>query len=127
MDRASAIDDERRVLLISAVFPPEYSAGAIRPSKMAKYLPEFGWTPLVLTSAPPVGTADGEGQVSPSQVLRAPRRHLAEAYVRLRSAIRLPRIPGSGGAGSRAPTDRGFPFVPRRSHLLGARGDPAGC
>lgn len=103
MDGASAIDYERRVLLISAVFPPEYSAGAIRPSKMAKYLPEFGWTPLVLTATPPAGTADGEGQASPVQVLRAPRRHLAEAYVQLRSAMRPSRTSGSGNQSAAVP------------------------
>jgi glycosyltransferase involved in cell wall biosynthesis len=96
MDRASTIGDERRVLLISSVFPPEYSSGAFRPLQMGKYLPDFGWTPLVLTSALPAATVDDDGHVPPTLILRAPRRHPAETYIRLRSAIGLPRIPGSG-------------------------------
>jgi len=39
----------RRVLLIAYAFPPRHSAGALRPAKIAKYLPEFGWEPIVLT------------------------------------------------------------------------------
>lgn len=40
---------KRRLLLIAYHFPPEPSAGALRPSYLAKYLPEFGWDATVLT------------------------------------------------------------------------------
>jgi len=39
----------RKVLLISYVFPPLATSGAIRPLKFTKYLPKFGWQPIVLT------------------------------------------------------------------------------
>lgn len=39
----------RRVLLIAANFPPTANVSAHRPGKYAKYLPKFGWEPVVLT------------------------------------------------------------------------------
>lgn len=38
-----------RVLIISYYYPPSPAVGAIRLNGIAKYLPEFGWEPLVLT------------------------------------------------------------------------------
>jgi len=43
----------RRVLLIAYHFPPEPAAGALRPSYLAKYLPQSGWDVTVLTRALP--------------------------------------------------------------------------
>jgi glycosyltransferase involved in cell wall biosynthesis len=47
-----------KVLIITYHFPPSTSVGGIRPGKFAKYLPEFGWEPRILTvptnSAKPV-------------------------------------------------------------------------
>jgi glycosyltransferase involved in cell wall biosynthesis len=37
------------VLMIAYFFPPLGGAGSLRPLKLAKYLPEFGWKPIVLT------------------------------------------------------------------------------
>lgn len=37
------------VLLVSYYFPPLGGPGAIRPAKFCKYLPKFGWQPVVLT------------------------------------------------------------------------------
>lgn len=39
----------RRVLLVSYFFPPLGGAGVQRTVKFARYLPEFGWEPLVVT------------------------------------------------------------------------------
>ncbi|MFZ0390909.1 MAG: glycosyl transferase family 1, partial [Calditrichia bacterium] len=39
----------KTVLVISYYWPPAGGPGAIRLAKFAKYLPEFGWQPLVLT------------------------------------------------------------------------------
>ena len=51
--RASASTDARallkRVLVISYFFPPFPGAGALRPGRLAKLLPDFGWTPTTLT------------------------------------------------------------------------------
>jgi glycosyltransferase involved in cell wall biosynthesis len=42
----------QRVLLISYYFPPMGTSGVLRAAKFAKYLPEFGWEPIVLTATP---------------------------------------------------------------------------
>jgi len=38
-----------RVLMIAYLFPPELEVGRIRTIKFCKYLPQFGWRPVVLT------------------------------------------------------------------------------
>ncbi|HQE92293.1 MAG TPA: glycosyltransferase [Anaerolineae bacterium] len=40
----------RRVLIVSFDFPPQGGTGVIRVTKFAKYLPEFGWQPVVVCS-----------------------------------------------------------------------------
>lgn len=42
----------RRVLFITYYFPPSGGSGVQRALKMVKYLPDAGWTPLVLTVDP---------------------------------------------------------------------------
>lgn len=37
------------VLMIAYFFPPIGGSGALRPLKLAKYLPKFGWVPVILT------------------------------------------------------------------------------
>ena len=44
---------KRKVLIVSYWFPPTNTSGAVRIGKFAKYLPEFGWEPIVLTSDSP--------------------------------------------------------------------------
>lgn len=39
----------KKVLIVSHAFPPSGKVAALRIGKFAKYLPQFGWTPLVLT------------------------------------------------------------------------------
>lgn len=39
----------KKVLLITYHFPPDREIGAQRPSKLAKYLGNYGWEPIVLT------------------------------------------------------------------------------
>ena len=45
----------RRVLLICHSYPPRQTIGAVRPAGLAKYLPPFGWEPVVLTPYLPPG------------------------------------------------------------------------
>jgi glycosyltransferase involved in cell wall biosynthesis len=49
----------KNVLLVTSFFPPAIGAGAVRMMKFAKFLPEFGWNPLVLTvpATQPAGDA----------------------------------------------------------------------
>ena len=42
----------RNVLLITYYFPPSGGSGVQRPTKFVKYLPQFGWDPIVLTVQP---------------------------------------------------------------------------
>jgi glycosyltransferase involved in cell wall biosynthesis len=39
----------KKILMIAYHFPPLGGAGALRPMKMAKYLPVYGWNPIILT------------------------------------------------------------------------------
>ena len=41
--------ERRRVLVVAYYFPPSGGPGVQRTLKMVKYLPEFGWDPVVLT------------------------------------------------------------------------------
>jgi glycosyltransferase involved in cell wall biosynthesis len=40
----------RKVLMIAYAFPPTGGPGVQRPAKFAKYLPQFGWRPIVWTT-----------------------------------------------------------------------------
>lgn len=48
----------KRVLIISYYWPPNGGAGVYRWLKMSKYLPEFGWQPVVYTPENPERVAD---------------------------------------------------------------------
>ena len=41
----------KKVLILAYFYPPKNDMGALRPTKMAKYLSAFGWDPIVLTAA----------------------------------------------------------------------------
>lgn len=41
--------DLKKILLISYYFPPAFEVGGLRIAGFAKYLPQFGWQPYVLT------------------------------------------------------------------------------
>jgi glycosyltransferase involved in cell wall biosynthesis len=41
----------KRVLVVAYFFPPAGAVGVYRTLKFIKYLPEFGWSPIVLTTA----------------------------------------------------------------------------
>lgn len=41
------------VLLVTGGFPPQKDVGCLRPAMFAKYLPQYGWRPIVLTRAYP--------------------------------------------------------------------------
>lgn len=64
----SASTEERvvpkSVLLISYCFPPMPGAGALRPGRLARLLPAFGWIPTTLTG-PWHGAASDFGEVVP--------------------------------------------------------------
>ena len=41
----------KKVLIIAYRFPPYFSSGVLRIAKFTKYLPHFGWEPIVLTAS----------------------------------------------------------------------------
>ncbi len=43
------ISTMKRLLMITYYFPPLGMSGVLRPVKFAKYLPRFGWEPIILT------------------------------------------------------------------------------
>lgn len=44
------MNKKKKVLVIAYSFPPCGLVGAMRPFKFAKYLPDYGWEPIILTS-----------------------------------------------------------------------------
>jgi glycosyltransferase involved in cell wall biosynthesis len=53
-----------KVLIISYFFPPAQEIGALRVGKLAKYLQEFGWDPIILT----VDKVQGAAQTMPLEI-----------------------------------------------------------
>ena len=56
----------KNALLIANAYPPENIVGALRPSRFARYLPEFGYKPTVIT-------ASVQPPPAPAGVYHAPR------------------------------------------------------
>lgn len=47
------------ILIIASAYPPENVIGALRPARFARYLPQFGFHPVVITSSEqPAGVND---------------------------------------------------------------------
>ena len=47
-----SVTSMRRLLVVAYYFPPMGMSGVQRVAKFVKYLPEFGWEPVVLTVEP---------------------------------------------------------------------------
>lgn len=58
----------KRVLLIAYYYPPSPAVGALRPKSLAKYLPQFGWEPIILTPC------TGDAQRQDARVVETPYR-----------------------------------------------------
>lgn len=58
----------RSLLYLSYLFPPRGGAGVQRSLKFAKYLPEFGWQPLIVANGG--GASDGVTQMKDETLLR---------------------------------------------------------
>jgi len=54
----------KRVLIVSYIFPPMVAGGAPRMGQFAKYLPEFGWVPTILTVPCPPEAAVDDGALA---------------------------------------------------------------
>ena len=87
----------KRVLIITYHFPPDAAIGAVRPAKFAKYLPEFGWEPIVYTLKQRYYEAYDFGKLEPA--LSSTRIHRAalipgplQIYSKLKDRTRKPRV-----------------------------------
>lgn len=91
----------RRVLVVSYLFPPLAGAGVYRWAKMAKFLPEFGWEPTVVTAAGDVRAhADAELARDMPPALRVRRvRDYGAKYVAAaaRRLLKMPLMEGIEG------------------------------
>jgi len=54
----------KKVLIITYYWPPAGGPGVQRVLKFAKYLPEFGWQPIILTVKKPTSPARDESLVA---------------------------------------------------------------
>jgi len=61
--------ENRKLLMVSALFSPTSGPGSVRSRKFARYLGEFGWEPTVLTVREPAGP--GKGGTSPFRLVEA--------------------------------------------------------
>ena len=103
----------RSVLMLSYPFPPAASAAVFRTLRFVKYLPEFGWQPLVLTprvdAVYPITVDESlEAMVPPGAIVERTRvlRPLVstgKAIGRLRSIGHHQRKPNSTMAEAAAP------------------------
>jgi glycosyltransferase involved in cell wall biosynthesis len=59
----------RQVLILTYDFPPRGATGVFRVTKFARYLPQFGWQPVVVTAA-------GDGGVQDAALLRELPPHI---------------------------------------------------
>ena len=97
----------RTVLLMVHEFPPAGGGGVQRMAKFARYLPESGWTPVVLTSAPGRGRPIDESLLAEVQdvtALRLPQRRVstlfATALAPLKRVRSSPNVNASASAGA---------------------------
>lgn len=76
----------RKLLVIAYEFPPSAGAGVQRIAKLARYLPESGWQPYVLSATPVWGRPTDEAlvaQVADVEVRRLPNRNVAATLARM--------------------------------------------
>lgn len=86
----------KRVLIITYYWPPNGGVGVQRWLKMSKYLPEFGWQPVVYTPANPEMAAVDDGllkHVSPQlEVIKRPITEPFSLYKRFTGKAQDERI-----------------------------------
>ena len=74
----------KKVLIVSRAFPPINASGAIRVGKLAKYLSDFGWEPIVLT-VKNMGRLQGSlpVEINPKNIVRIPYFDLSHSLMQL--------------------------------------------
>lgn len=100
--------ERQRLLVIAYYFPPMGTSGVLRVTKFVKYLPDYGWEPIVLTA-------------TPSAFFAFDPTLLAEVEAR---GIRVYRTPDDGTPQwirRRAAADGTVPLPNQRLHTLWSR------
>ncbi|MCM8761052.1 MAG: glycosyltransferase [Candidatus Omnitrophica bacterium] len=80
----------KKVLMISYAWPPMEGVGTMRAFKFAKFLPEYGWSPLVLTvkaGKPLAGDAESEYALNGTKVFRTDYKDVIGSLKRIVSRI----------------------------------------
>ena len=80
-----ALKSDRRFVLLVTGFPPDISGGVYRPASLAKYAPQFGWNPTVVTHPAPTAHSEAGNAlleyVGPhARVLRTPAEPLQPSH-----------------------------------------------
>ncbi len=84
----------RRVLMISHLFPPFGGIGTLRLAKLAKYLPQFGWEPVVLTAEIEAGAPQTlPVEIDEARIIRVPHFYLGRSITRIRPLGILYELP----------------------------------
>lgn len=92
----------KKVLIITYYWPPSGGAGVQRWLKFSKYLPKFGWQPIVLTvdeeyASYPVSDDSHNKDVGETIVYKTKSKEILQTYARLFGKDKLPQ---GGGANS---------------------------
>src|SRR5215471_3236531 len=102
----------RRVLFISYSFPPSTEMGAYSCAQIARYLPLYGWEPVVLTvrekyiDDPHLGQNDAGRVNGPDLIIRTSKfPHPSDIYRRFKSRPPAGKTSQGGGRKAVAPTD----------------------
>ncbi|MGD0485617.1 MAG: hypothetical protein ABSB94_00320 [Syntrophorhabdales bacterium] len=104
-----------KLLIISYHFPPDSAIGAVRPAKFAKYLPEFGWKPIIYTVDEKHYESCDASRFE--DLLRGIRMYRADPFpglLQLYSGIRSLSTPATAQEGKAAKNEMGRPGFPKR-------------
>ncbi len=100
LDKDSTVRERRRVLMLAHEFPPQGGGGVYRTLRFVRYLGEFGWTPVVITTASPPNT-NGEELLSDlppeTTVVRVRPWSVPKMLRRLRGAPNIGRAASTQG------------------------------
>lgn len=102
----------KKPLMLAYGYPPTYAGWTERSVKFVKYLPEYGWTPVVVTRA----AGGKEARVGTERVLRVP-----DVLVAVRERIRTK--PTDGRAESGDDTHGAMPFHRRLKRAVFKQAD----
>jgi glycosyltransferase involved in cell wall biosynthesis len=92
------MSENRRVLIVSFFYPPNPAVGGLRMAKFAQYLPEFGWTPTILTARSEAGApSDGTTNVHAARFASPWRLRSGRRSPGVDSAAPLRERAGRGG------------------------------